>query len=411
MSYRHPAHANVLYERAPYSSSREMAVGQHAVGIKSIARNRSDGSIDLLKGKGLSASIPFADQLKGCAKWLDVVQIELEFPVDYIEITEVRIFDHKTRTLIPKVDNRLGYQFVKPNVIQIFGVGKEVPQELDIWLRYAKFPDDQVYILQPQVGSKVNVPGGSVEIVEVNGRFSGYIAKQGFLPARPDSLFRGSFVLDWQAAWRGPVWIDVCAESVYGDRDYNSPPLRLPQDIQHAPPVQFRIPLENIAQLEIRNRGARERLFFDGCQVPDVSGRPFDSPPKIKIDYDGTHVEGQLKELLPIDVDYRIRPGNRIVTFEFGDPTAWVSPLDQFIELDATVSLYLRTGDHVPLAFDHRLQAVDTGKWSGLNPNEMPLAKRAGSYFPRAGKGGRSVKVLERRPNNLKAIEIVPRRM
>lgn len=185
-SYRHPAHQFLFYEKAPFTSGREIKVGPNTIAIRSIARNRYDGKVHMLTGDGLGQQIPDAERLKGCAKWLDVVQLEITPGPDLAEIIQVRIFDHETRTMLSELDRAYGWRVVEPNLIQIYGLGKEIPAKLDVWLRLNSYADGKIYQLSPTPGASVQIPGGTISVDEVQDGFAGWSSAQGFYPSNPE---------------------------------------------------------------------------------------------------------------------------------------------------------------------------------------------------------------------------------
>ena len=127
--YEPPTHKIPLYEKAlgTRSSAR---VGPNEIKIRLVARNDRDSSIYVENGHGkvLAGSPPKNEKtLADAAGWLDIAQIELDPGPDLLDIIQVRIFDHDTRKLISELNPAFGWSEAKPNLIHLYGVGKELP--------------------------------------------------------------------------------------------------------------------------------------------------------------------------------------------------------------------------------------------------------------------------------------------
>ncbi|WP_164101004.1 hypothetical protein [Candidatus Laterigemmans baculatus] len=111
-------HQIPAYEKAPGTRALTAPVGPNQIRIRSIARNRRDGNIELRAGPGLARSGPFPHSgvIAASGPWLDVYQFELEPGTDRVEIIEARVFDHATRTMLTSVSPAFGWQTIPPVV-------------------------------------------------------------------------------------------------------------------------------------------------------------------------------------------------------------------------------------------------------------------------------------------------------
>ncbi len=312
VSHRHPAHAYPLYRKADFTSTRSITVGPNEVSIRSIARNRYDGSIDALKGPGLSASIPNADDLKNCVKWLDVVQIELSPGPQQLGIIDVQVFHHDTRTLF-HINKGLGWQLVAPNIVQVYGKGREVPEEFDLWILARSYPSDELAILKPKIGSKADIAGGTIEIADLTKAYQGWSKDTGFLTGSQESHSKQCAMrLNWQGEWPNDTWREVNVVTRDGRTrfSYNSFSLGFPSSGYG--PFHFDVPWEMIDHFELRPETNERAFFFDGLKTLPTSGRKFDPPPSVTRTVDQLRNGTKLEEFAPLSIHARVYRGSEI---------------------------------------------------------------------------------------------------
>lgn len=396
VSYRHPAHSNVSYANAPYTSLHSMKVGPNTVSIASIARNRYDGKIHLMSGGGLKHEIPNAQQLKDCAKWLDVVQIEITPGPELIEIVEVRVFDHETRTDLS--GGNYGWRVVEPNLIQVYGLGKEVPEKLDLWLRLHSFADRQVYELSPTPGASVNVPGGTISIDGVTDRFAGWSSSEGFYPSIKDGSTQSAVKLRWEGNWLKKTEYQFATVSRTGERELESQSFDLRGESEGRFPKQSQIPLGMIDHYELRSAGFRHRFFFDGLEVPPPVGRTFDPPPKAIINTAAGECEGVLPQFEPLIVRYNVEKGAR--KYYSGSSLEWGRKDNVREKLDSMFTLELNEHGINVSSFIVRMKDAQSGKWLRSVPK-----RRGDTCWPGPSQAG-SCMAYDSRLSDIGAIEV-----
>lgn len=312
VSYRHPAHAYPLYEEADFTSGHRISVGPNVVSVRSVARNRYDGSIDILRSPGLNTSIPHADVLKQCCTWLDVVQIELEPGPELLAIADVKVFHHDTRTPLQENEG-LDCRLFSPNVIHVYGLGKEVPEQFDLWIQGRSYPSDEVVILTPEKGSKADIAGGTIEIVDLAKDFPGWNEDVEFLvEGRKYTTDQCAITLDWQGDWPGDDWreVNVVTKDGVTRFSYNNFSFRFPA-YQHRP-LRFHIPWDEIDHFEIRPETKDRAFFFDGLMTLPLNGRKFDVPPSVTRTVDQLLAGTKLTEYAPLDIKARIYQGDDV---------------------------------------------------------------------------------------------------
>lgn len=318
--YVHPAHKFPAYEKAPYTSSLQKQIGPNTIQIRSIARNRYDGKIHLMNRSGLSGQIPNPQQLKDCAKWLDVVQFEITPGPELLEIMEVRVFDHETRDILAK---GYGWQLLEPNLIQVYGLGKEVPEKLDLWLRVNSRKDGMIYKLPPTKGASVKTATGTITVSDITAGFTSWSANGGF--SQPQGGEMGSAVeMLWEVDQPTETVYQVATVGKSGQMEFNTlefqqhgvAPLKLP--------FTFDMPLASVDHYQVGPPGQRQPFFFDGVEVPPATGRKFDPPPVAIIRTDQGESEGVLSELSPLVVRYQLEKGSNITGSAASGSFAWI---------------------------------------------------------------------------------------
>ncbi|WP_147274262.1 hypothetical protein [Bremerella cremea] len=402
-SYRHPAHQFLSYQKAPYTSGRQMKVGPNTIAIRSVARNRYDGKIHILTGDGLSQQVPGVPQLKDCAKWLDVVQLEITPGPDLAELIQVRIFDHQTRSLLSELDPAYGWRVVEPNLIQIYGLGKEIPPKLDVWLRLNSHADDTVYSLAPVVGANVKIPGGTITVEEVQDRFAGWSSGKGFYPSQPDSGPDSAVILNWKGNWLEETRYQFVTVSNVGEREYRDRFMRLNWDSNSVGPIRSPFPLGEIDHFELRPFGGRHRFFFDGLEVPPATGRKFDPPPTAIIPVDGTQQQGFLTQFEPLRVRYRVEKGTNVHGSGVYNTLAWIKQSGPHKNVDTEFTLLFTVHGIAELPLDIRLQDASSGQWLGKN------AQTSGNYMSHGSNRKATAQVFRMPLEDVKAIEVTAR--
>lgn len=311
MSHRHPAHANISYGKADFTSGRSITVGPNVVSIRSIARNRYDGSIEVLQGPGLATSIPHAEVLKKCSKWLDVVQVELEPGPERLGIEEVRVFNHVTRHGFD-ASRGLGWQVVGPNIIHVYGLGVEVPEQFDLWIRARSYSRDKGAILQPKVGAQADLAGGKISIAEVQEQYAGWSSESGFWKPAPKQFYESAIRLEWNDKWQGDEWLDVNVVTCDGTTRYAVDSFQPGLPWESVFPSRLNVPWQAIDHIEIRPKVRRRAFFFDGLKTLPAQTRKFDNPPSPSRTTDQLMKGVMLDEFAPLRISARIYGGNEV---------------------------------------------------------------------------------------------------
>ncbi|RCS49421.1 hypothetical protein DTL42_12915 [Bremerella cremea] len=377
----HPAHQFSEYQRAPYTTAYQYQAGPNTITIRSIARNRYDGTVHLISTGGLSSQIPDADQLTKCAAWLDVVQIELTPGPKQVEIIESRVFDHESRTLLSEIDRAYGWRVTDSNVLQVYGMGKEVPEKLDVWLRLYSYADDTIYTIGVTPGDEVEIPGGTLHVAEVKEGYSGWSKEQGFFPTSSGGGSGSAVLFDWQGDWRGKPLICTAVTDL-GERDQGGEQLLKPEWNGHLiGPATSRCSLELIDHLEIRQAGKDLRFFFDGVKVPPPVGRTFDPPPFLAIiKTDQGETAGVLHELAPLLVHYRVESEANIDRMNAYSSQQFTSFSIPTYDPLRRLGLQLRMWGLSELPLALRVKDAQTQNWKSVADKDVGTYKLTGSH-------------------------------
>lgn len=355
--YQPPTHKIPLYEKARATRTLAAVVGPNRIAIESVARNRADGSIAVESGAGarLSTQAPGHDVLADCSRWMDVAQIELRPAEDRFEIIEARVFDHTTRTLISQVDRAFGWQVVNGNLLQLYGIGKELPATLDIWLRAHSYEDrDYVSILLPMSGSTVSLPEGTVSVSAVQDGFAGWSSATGFAPVKDGSDTGSAIVLNF-AGNSAHGKYQIAATSVHGDKQFVDRYFILGGSGTRQELITLNIPLDELKQLELRRHGGRHRFFFEAVQLPvGQKGRPFDSPPREQLPVEGKELEALLSQFAPLRVRIAVTKGANVTGFSSNGSLSQFHTAHQSVDAEksVTVSYHIHGVGGVPLSVD-----------------------------------------------------------
>jgi len=383
-------HAIPLYERAPSTRRLSIRIGPNTIRIKRIVRNRRDGSLSVETGHGAmltEGKVANKQPIIQAAPWLDVVQIELEPGPELLDILEVRIFDHKTRTILGDIHPNFGWQVLRPNLLQLYGIGKELPNKLDIWLRLQSYDaKDQVTRLEPTIGASCALPGGVLTLKDIRRGYSQIDLLQGcFVGKKYDELEDlASAILSWQGTQRG---VSYQVEAVLDSGEKHRPTLQL----LHPDSRKFEAVIfhglttnEKIDHFELRPFGGRHRFFFEGVQLPRSNGKAFVKPPVALLKIEGKEIVTEIPEFAPLTAKLSTHRGDwalgtdgrgRYVMQKPGGVTA--------VEEEFTLVYHMRGLGDVPWQF--RFRDSITGKLNSESEASPHMTARSSGLTSRAG--------------------------
>ena len=381
-----PTHSIALYEKAAIFYGRTARIGPNQIRIESIARNDRDGSIRVESGRGQSLDVPVsgAHVLINCASWLDVAQIDLRPGGDLLEILEVRIFDHAQRELLSRLDPAFGWNVVSPNLLQIYGLQRELPETVDVWLRVHSYAaDDDVYELPPTAGASVDVDDQAVTLHEVQAGFVGWSSADGFLPLHgrlhPDSAFE----IRWKPSGDDRHY-QIAAVTDDGKRAVDD--LYYEFNSAGNAVVIFPVALESIDHLEIRPFGGKHRFVFDGIRLPTITSKtPFAATPTAVVNTGGKEVTKFVREFQPLDLRLRLVDGNFGRGSSGGSTSMSLIPRpDGPIDRGQTCSLILDERGIGSVPFQFRFRQPGNRSWVSALKSTGGAVERFQSHSDRA---------------------------
>ena len=271
--YEPPTHKVPGYEKATAVQNLSTSVGRNRIEIKSVARNRADGTVAAETGAGvpLLREIPASKLLSVCADWMDVAQIELQPGIEKVEIIEARIFDHATRILLSHLNPRAGWRVVNGNLIQVYAASSELPASLDVWLKVHSYDQaTEMFRLEPTGGSTASIPGGTVTVSAIQSDYSGWNSASGFTPVAGDGDRQTGLVLTGAGSPHG--YFQLAAHSKYGQKQFCDRLLDFGGQGDKNELVTFDFALEEIDHFELRPYGSHHRFFFEAVQMPQNLG-------------------------------------------------------------------------------------------------------------------------------------------
>ena len=134
--YVHPAHRNMLYEKAPYTRSGFIDLEHCKISMESVARSDRNGTVFVEDGFGakIATAAKHGLVLKNSGPWLDTAQIELAVTDGGFEVLESRVFDFENRETIDEIEPYSGTRMSDPTTLQIYRLGKKLPDQVDVFL-------------------------------------------------------------------------------------------------------------------------------------------------------------------------------------------------------------------------------------------------------------------------------------
>lgn len=335
--YEPPTHKIALYEKAPGTRRGWIDVGPNRIRLRLIARNDRDGSIHYDDQRSTSAKLLTQREkdLASPAAWLDVVQIELDPGHDQVDVIEVRIFDHETRELLPQLHRAYGWQTIAPNIVQIYGLGKSLPDKLDIWFRAHSYAaGDPIVKLATSPGSTCDLPGGTLTLHDIRAGFHPFNGHDLHGKAEREEVSVAT-VINWAGKWEADRY-QIAAVSADGAKRHTDVPhfLNFTGNTGVRQPIYFEAPLSELDHFELRRFGGRERFFFEAVELPKTSTQPFTKPPSARVKIAGKETEADLTEFDPLHLRIAARRGEWATGTAASGLWAAVTPADEVTNQD-----------------------------------------------------------------------------
>lgn len=379
-----------LYEDSEgwYSSA---TIGPNTIKLGMVARNERDGTVLVENGAGIAlkdVAVLNKSALADAAGWLDVVQIELQPGPDQFDIIEARIFDHHTRESISIDKAPYGWRVVRPNVVQIYGLGKKVPNDLDVWFRAQSYAaSDPVTKLGPSVGSSCALPGGSLTLKSIQPGYWAYEGVKGLTRQLTASEAQVSTEMHWSGDWKGGQY-QIAAVARDGTKVHTGSPHYLDFGSAKASdhPLYFDMALEDIDHFELRPFGGRHTFYLESVKLPKIADKPFGPRPSATIQVGGSEIKQRLQEFAPLEVRIATHRGDWASGVQANEHGASITARDggpTELEESFTLTTTLQGMGNLPLTFQFRIKEADQPV------PEYSLNKRGATHSagPTAGAG------------------------
>jgi hypothetical protein len=325
-SYEPPTYRIPLYEKADGTRKSWFDVGPNRVRLATIARNDRDGTLHAEDGDHRAVAKPQisdAATIANAGSWLDVAEIRLAPSPEQIDLIDVRIFDAKTRAMISEVDPAYGWRITDRNVIQLYGLGKPLPERLDVWLRLNSYGADSPMVeLPPTLGASCNLAGATFTLDEIRDGQWGFSSTK-FVGAATGKGSTISILLTTQQINKRGERDEIVAVSHSGETYFpNTMHYLTPQQPPLTEPIFFDVALKELDHFEIRSFGGRHRFFFEDVQLPKISKLPFMPPPTAKVKIGGEEVEQEVAALAPLEIKIATFPGDEFGGIEVNERRA-----------------------------------------------------------------------------------------
>jgi len=201
------------------------------------------------------------------------------------DVIELRVFDHKSRKLITSLDGMgASYYPSSPPVVQVRGLGKRLPDSVDVWFRASSHElGEPVVALKGEAGASATSDGRSVSVREAGTERS--LMRRKRLPgrresstsgcrfrARPTARVRSSSTGRQRVAGR----YQICAVGRDGRKVFANVPHFL--NFQATPgteAIHFQLAPGELSHFELRRLATGTRSIFDDVKLPNASTRPF----------------------------------------------------------------------------------------------------------------------------------------
>lgn len=309
--YRHPTYSLGLYEKAPSTRSGSIEVGPNRIEIEYIARNDRDVSIHYEDGFSSPVTSQSADeaQFKQVGPWLDVVEFVLAPSPGEIDLVEFRIFNHDTRDPLNQTDG-YGWRLKSPNVVQVYGIGKKLPPQVDLWFRlHSREAGTATHRLEPKRGATCQLPETVVTLDDIRAGSWKSVDNKLEQPADLRSA-NTTLAISWSEPTTSATY-DLIAVSKRGQRarsdDYLATQIT-PNRPLFSTESLF-MPLDQIDHLELTPHVDRSVFFFDGLTLPSASETPFAPPPVAVVRVDGQPTTQEVQDFLPIEMNVALLDG------------------------------------------------------------------------------------------------------
>ena len=362
-----------LYERAKSSKDFKVKVGPTKFEAHSVIRWQRNGNPIIKNPNGsekriIGMEIPdFSSQ----AKWMDIAQVHLSPAPEEYEVIELRVFDHTERKLLNEKDYlAVGYERRDVSV-NLFSVGKLLPEKIDVWMRVLHVPDTKkVWQIKPQVDASAEIDGNTLNILAVrDGGDYGYSSSPTGITWKKHDIRTDKLATTIALKFNKPdkKQYQICAVS----KDHKRYVPDYPHFIRGANSIHvltFGFPKDQINHFEVSPFISRDTLYFDGIKLPDIGkdGSNFSAAPELRFLINGKEGQFNSGSLSPFNIKLEALNNKKISGYS-SSTESWRCQLHVDDSVEGTSAFGYRIDglltNNVKLSYyDRNGIKVDTGK-------------------------------------------------
>ena len=298
---------NPAYEDAIASQDLRLAGDGWRFGVEWVARNRRDGTVVLADGRGHSRvpqELPQRSPLIEHASWLDMACCQLDVEPGQLEVIRLKVFEHARRLPLRDTEYRAGFVALGRDRLCLWSIDRPLPNSLDLWLETFVCQSGTVtHRLEPQAGASVRIGPGSVSISEIQAGQMDYAGR--FVPPARDVHQTLSVSLVTKRLPPGKQHIIVAVDK-QGRRRPLDPLLSAMTGVA----VEYvDLPLDSLSHFELKEFRSREKVYFDGVQLPPADAEPAGPAPVLEVVVDEKPVSWSAEDRVPGLLRLTLSPG------------------------------------------------------------------------------------------------------
>jgi hypothetical protein len=297
----------------------------------------------------------------------------------------------------------MGWRLIQPNVVQMYGMGDALPQEIDLWFRAHTYDaDEPVVELAPKRDTSIQFDQTQLTIKEIQRGYRGWSSADGFLPVEGEYFDNFAIEIEGKTSPPATHKYQLAAVLKDGRKEIDDRFYRFNQTMV----VDFDYPLEAVDHFEIRRYGGRAPFFFDGIQLPvvNIQAIRFSDPPSAILPIAGRPAnERPVNALAPLDVRIAVYDGS---PFGGSMGTSWNAHLTRRAngpqDVGESFTLTLRSFGL------SRLKSVTVEYRSLDDQNWVPLSKPSRGLAASSGANAVQARVYRLPLKNVDEIKLKP---
>ncbi len=204
------------------------------------------------------------------------------------EILQVRVFDHRSRTLLTEYHAPAGYEYDGDSTVLLRSLGAELPERVDVWFWVTQFaPNESKQIVPARVGSQAEA-GGYRAVVRAlhGGSGSCHIAPRTSTITfnEPNDADAAQMQVVLAIGAREELHKDryarIAVVTKDGQRHFNNHVIYGRDNLNV---YDFPVSLSRVDHFELLPIGQEPCFYFDGVLLPQRSGEPVDGTRALEV--------------------------------------------------------------------------------------------------------------------------------